>query len=373
MMLQNETGTVAISVMIGDQPSSLAPTRTMTTQQDQKRLSEPVVKGEFSDFDQFWEAVGLWDMDWLQLDAGSLDAKVLQVQTPKAILTRSKYSRRLLQRGAGPTGVRTVGFLQRFSGGSRFCGREMTENSLGIFRQSGDFEAVSEPGFHVNTLSFREDYLLAVAEDLGVSHVRRLLEGSCRVAECGKPYLEDLRDHLDCLFQTATQNPASVFRKGVGDEIEFDLPAMIVLALASGESKPSVDAPPKRSKALRMALDYIDAVADEAPSVQEICRLTGVSWRTLDYAFRDHLRISPKRYLQAVRLKGARSALQRSGPDVKITDVANKWGFWHMGQFATDYRRQFGELPSETLQRHNGAGRRSETPANIASTQLLSP
>jgi len=29
--------------------------------------------------------------------------------------------------------------------------------------------------------------------------------------------------------------------------------------------------------------------------------------------------------------------------------VANAWGFWHMGQFARDYRRLFGELPSDTL------------------------
>ena len=29
-------------------------------------------------------------------------------------------------------------------------------------------------------------------------------------------------------------------------------------------------------------------------------------------------------------------------------NVAHRWGFWHMGQFARDYRRLFGELPSET-------------------------
>lgn len=32
-------------------------------------------------------------------------------------------------------------------------------------------------------------------------------------------------------------------------------------------------------------------------------------------------------------------------------DVANNWGFWHMGRFAADYRKFFGELPSETLQK----------------------
>jgi AraC family ethanolamine operon transcriptional activator len=32
-----------------------------------------------------------------------------------------------------------------------------------------------------------------------------------------------------------------------------------------------------------------------------------------------------------------------------INEIANRWGFWHMSQFAADYRRFFGELPSETL------------------------
>lgn len=71
------------------------------------------------------------------------------------------------------------------------------------------------------------------------------------------------------------------------------------------------------------------------------------------YAFRELFGVSPKRYLQAVRLNGVRRDLLAATPEAKIADVANRWGFWHLGQFAADYRRQFDELPSETL-----AGRR---------------
>jgi AraC family ethanolamine operon transcriptional activator len=46
-----------------------------------------------------------------------------------------------------------------------------------------------------------------------------------------------------------------------------------------------------------------------------------------------------------------RRELVPTTPPVKVVDVANRWGFWHMGQLAADYRRQFGELPSETLRR----------------------
>ena len=34
-----------------------------------------------------------------------------------------------------------------------------------------------------------------------------------------------------------------------------------------------------------------------------------------------------------------------------IIELAGVNGFWHMGQFAADYRRIYGQLPSETLNR----------------------
>ena len=33
---------------------------------------------------------------------------------------------------------------------------------------------------------------------------------------------------------------------------------------------------------------------------------------------------------------------------VGIRDIANRYGFWHMGQFAADYKKLFGELLSKT-------------------------
>ena len=36
-----------------------------------------------------------------------------------------------------------------------------------------------------------------------------------------------------------------------------------------------------------------------------------------------------------------------------IRDIANRYGFWHMGQFAADYKKLFGELPSKTLKQNS--------------------
>ena len=77
----------------------------------------------------------------------------------------------------------------------------------------------------------------------------------------------------------------------------------------------------------------------------------GSSWRTLDYAFRERLGITPKQYVNAVRLNAFRHELTIASPDTLVADLANQQGFWHMGQLAADYRAMFGELPSETLRR----------------------
>ena len=54
------------------------------------------------------------------------------------------------------------------------------------------------------------------------------------------------------------------------------------------------------------------------------------------------------------RLDRAQREIYERGESAKISDIANHWGFWHMGQFAADYRAQFGELPSTTIKRIRG-------------------
>jgi AraC family ethanolamine operon transcriptional activator len=86
-------------------------------------------------------------------------------------------------------------------------------------------------------------------------------------------------------------------------------------------------------------------------TIADLCRATRLSRRTLHYAFKEHFGVTPKAYLTAIRLEGVRRELVPQDTPVKVADVANHWGFWHMGHFAADYRRQFGELPSESLRR----------------------
>jgi TolB-like protein/AraC-like DNA-binding protein/tetratricopeptide (TPR) repeat protein len=89
----------------------------------------------------------------------------------------------------------------------------------------------------------------------------------------------------------------------------------------------------------------------------ELAGVCGVSERTLHRHFLDFLGRSPLAQHRLMRLAAAREALLEpaDGAAMSVTDVAARFGFGHLGRFASDYERRFGEPPSATLARSRAA------------------
>jgi AraC-like DNA-binding protein len=101
---------------------------------------------------------------------------------------------------------------------------------------------------------------------------------------------------------------------------------------------------------IRRVEEYIDAHAERPLTVSDLAAHVGVSRSTLFAGFRAYRKTSPIAYLKGVRMKRAREELAAaSAGSVTVTDVTMRWGFAHLGRFAADYKRWFGESPSETL------------------------
>ena len=59
-------------------------------------------------------------------------------------------------------------------------------------------------------------------------------------------------------------------------------------------------------------------------------------------------------WLKHQRLTQVHDELRLADPSqVNVTEVATRWGFFHLGRFASDYRARFGLLPSQTLRRRD--------------------
>lgn len=109
-------------------------------------------------------------------------------------------------------------------------------------------------------------------------------------------------------------------------------------------------APAPRPRAVRRAIEVIDARPDFPWTVPDLAAIADVSVRSLERGFRSSLGISPRAYLRGRRMQCAHEELRRAVPgEVTVTDVACRWGFTHLGRFADAHRRTFGVTPSETL------------------------
>lgn len=103
---------------------------------------------------------------------------------------------------------------------------------------------------------------------------------------------------------------------------------------------------------VRRTEQYIEEHAHEPITVADMAEHTGVSSRSLYTGFRKYRNTSPMLYLKEIRLNRVRDQLLQAEPGrVTVTTVAYQWGFGHLGHFTTDYKRRFGESPSETLAR----------------------
>jgi AraC family ethanolamine operon transcriptional activator len=86
--------------------------------------------------------------------------------------------------------------------------------------------------------------------------------------------------------------------------------------------------------------------------MEELCKAIGVSDRALRYAFKSMLGVSPNRYLSMMRLCEACKSLASADSEARsVKSVALSCGLWDLSRFADNYRKVFGELPSDTLQR----------------------
>jgi AraC-like DNA-binding protein len=102
---------------------------------------------------------------------------------------------------------------------------------------------------------------------------------------------------------------------------------------------------------VKRAIDYMQAKLDSPITVADITAASGIAGRTLFKHFEQFHGISPMQYLRNARFAKVREALARAQPGESITEIAMSWGFSHMGRFSVEYRKRFGERPSESLRR----------------------
>jgi AraC family ethanolamine operon transcriptional activator len=305
-------------------------------------------------FDSFEELAGIivgWDADFRQLNAEDFKSGLFQAQIGSLLLSNAHFGCHVDQRGATPLGVRTFAVPDADCPEIRWFGHVTGPNVLLAFPMNGEVQAFSRPGFSVSTFSIPEALLEGFFERNGAPGLNKLLGSGEIIVSSTPQLLEGLRDQLRQLQSLVQSEAAPTFMRVLSEEFQTRLLFSLfeILTRVKPASKLSVA---DSQRTLGPIFDYLHAHPQRPLRMAELCAITQVSERTLQNHFKRELGMTPKAFLSGQRLHGVHRELWRADPSTTaITDVANQWGFWHMGQFAADYRRLFAELPSVTLKR----------------------
>jgi len=122
------------------------------------------------------------------------------------------------------------------------------------------------------------------------------------------------------------------------------------LMLAAETEPPPPGSPAHARGQLRPATDFIAARLAQPLTLADIAAAAGVQPRTLQRRFRARYGRSVMAFVRERRLEAVHAALAAGNPDdTSVTRMAVEHGFAHLGRFAADYQRRFGEPPSQTL------------------------
>lgn len=120
------------------------------------------------------------------------------------------------------------------------------------------------------------------------------------------------------------------------------------LASASGQDPTAArqaNLSPRDRARLRRAHDFIEADIGSWPSIEAIAREAGLSPSGLQRLFKSAHGISVLEHIRQVRLERARQALATG--ECTIQEAAFLAGYSNPANFATAFKRRFGQLPSQ--------------------------
>ncbi len=291
-----------------------------------------------------------WALHYEQLSGGAFSGHVHHIELPGLRLVREDSNRALHQQGTLDRHSFGLALPLAPAAPALFSGQAVQADALMVGR--GDaLDLVTPPQFSMIAVVVDEALLQPLWQHMYQKptaawlNQQRVLPARAAAAQAVRHLHLQVMQRLAGPPQQDQPSPSEQtllqWRDAVLMEWIEALPESVDTA-----QKPSLHS---RRQLVRRALDLMQAHADEPLSILQLCKALGTSRRQLNYAFSDTLGTSPLKYGTALRLARVRRDLRQDG--TTVAQAANRWGFWHLGQLARDYRAQFGELPSQTLKR----------------------
>jgi AraC family ethanolamine operon transcriptional activator len=290
-----------------------------------------------------------WDLRFRQLGGGPFRGELQFLQLGGTQILCASGNRRLQAQGSPPPDSFGFAPVLPRNAAATWRGRRCQTGQVVTIDPGQEGDHMSAAGYLMVGLTVDGELFRECAAVLGGFDPDERLVG--RLAVTPSPAgCRALTAHLREVLDLAEARPELFARPRTRRAVEQECVRRVVAVLAEsmGDDRTACWSS-TRERLVRRADDYLRAYLGERLSLLELCRELDVSERTLHYAFQEVRGLSPMAYFRALRLNAVRQELKAAAAGTaSVQAVAQRWGFWHPGEFAAAYWRLFGELPSQT-------------------------
>jgi len=300
------------------------------------------------------QQTGEWNFEVSQLTKGPLHVESNLFALDGVSLLDITINQTVLQRGYGPPNMVAV-FIPHEGSAPAFAYGQRVERGQCVTVVGAELEGVTHAGYQETDLAFDMDACRSQLEALNGGSLS--VKFGTTMAAPGPEWIADMTARVDWLLKAARERAADFSNP----QLRLSLSDHLLAAMVRFDPSPAdIDGTTRRATAsrrvaVRLAREYIHARLLEPLPLSELCRHAGLKVRTLETGFREVTGLTPVAYIRSLRLNAVRRALlDSSARHQPISELALDNGFWHLSQFATDYRKLFGETPTNSRRRCAG-------------------
>jgi AraC-like DNA-binding protein len=305
-------------------------------------------RASFSDIDQMveWSQGVGWENVCTQLTPGANKITLDSVCLPGLIVAHYCVQQSIHNVFTLPEGM-VLFVICRTKLPLVWCGRHLPPSMLGIARSGLEHEVVLHAGWDCYEFMVSEDLIrqTEIFPPEFFATTTQLQNAFLPLTEPVTGYFLQCMDAVFAQCKGPHGTPGSVLHRAW--LLDFIMRGLLEVADAGLSARGLHRLQfARRHELVAKARDYVSAHRTTDISMDDLAQALGVSYRVLNYAFRDSLGTSPYQYVLTQKLHAARRLLKSA--DISVLSASAAFGFQTPSRFARQYARLFGELPSDT-------------------------
>ena len=303
------------------------------------------------DCDQLADCLAATDQEFCQLAPGEFTGRFRRIDLPGIHITEEYFSHSVACSVEIPQQFVTMLVPIQQDGMISVEGHDGSQRDLFLGQPETEAELKLTPEYHCYSVEIDVEMMRRAAEALHIGLPNKLPK-IIRLPDVKATNM--LRAVVNDSFSQLWRNAHSTSLLGPSNCSDQILTAFLkAMQVAAQKPEPicRLNTARRRQAALEAA-EFVTANLATPVTVTNLCEITRVGERSLRDGFRDVFGVSPNRFIKSQRLAAARQELRQASADnTTVSQIAARWGFLQFAHFATDYRAQFSERPSDTLAR----------------------